>query len=220
MKKIMYCTLDTETVGGASNPTGTYNYGGKIHDRNGNVYASFSLLVAEHYEEIKNDDYAKKNFPLYAQYIDEGKVTVVPTEAEALAIIRSLCRIYEVKYLMAYNSGFDFVKTNCRELLDEFEFIDLYLMALQTIAHYKKYAKFCRVNGLKSRSGKTCATSAESVFAYITDNADYKEEHTAFEDACIEMQIFLACLKTHKKYTKNVHQWDCKKGKCFPKWEA
>ena len=43
------------------------------------------------------------------------------------------------------------------------------------------------------------------------------EEHTALKDAEIEMEIFLACLKMHKKYTKNVHQWDCKENKCFPK---
>lgn len=217
MKKTMYCTLDTETVGGASKPTGTYNYGGKIHDRYGNVKSGFSILVAEHYDKIKDDDYAKKNFDLYNQYINEGKVTVVATEQEALDLIRNLCRAYDVKYLMAYNSGFDFVKTNCAELLDEFEFIDIYLMALQTITHIKKYATFCRENNLLSRSGKSCATSAESMYAYITNNADYKEEHTAFEDACIEMEIFLACLRTHKKFTKNCHQWDCREGKVFPK---
>ena len=36
-KKIIYCTLDTETVGGASNPTGMYNLGCTIHDREGNI---------------------------------------------------------------------------------------------------------------------------------------------------------------------------------------
>ncbi len=220
MNKIMYCTLDTETVGGASNPTGTYNYGGKIHDRNGNVFASFSLLVSSHYDDIKEDDYAKKNFPLYERYINEGKVTVVPTEEMALDIIRQLCRAYNVKYLMAYNSGFDFVKTACRDLIAEREFIDIYLMTLQTITHIKKYAKFCINNGFCSASGKSVATSAESVYAYLTNNVDYSEEHTAFEDSKIEMKIFLACLATHKKFTKNEHQWNCKQGKCFPRWVA
>lgn len=217
MKKTIYCTLDTETVGGASRPTGTYNYGGKIHDKDGFVYASFSILVAEKFEEIRNDDYAKKNFPLYQKYINEGKVTIVPTEADAIALIRNLCRFYGVKYVMAYNSAFDFIKTNCRELLDEFEFIDIYLMALQTITHLKKYAKFCRENALYSRSGKTLSTSAESVYAYIINDASYEEEHTAFEDACIEMEIFKACLKMHKAFTKNCHQNDCRKNKCFPR---
>ena len=42
-KKIIYCTLDTETVGGASNPTGMYNLGCTIHDREGNIFATASL---------------------------------------------------------------------------------------------------------------------------------------------------------------------------------
>lgn len=221
MNKTIYCTLDTETVGGASTPTGTYNFGCVIHDRQGNIYATCSLLVMEHFEEIRNDDYAKKNFPIYAERLASGEMTAVATEAEALSIIRNLCHFYGVKYVMAYNTGFDLVKTACRDLCNDFEFIDLYLMALQTITHQKGYAKFCRENGFKSRTGKSCATSAESVYAYITNNPDYEEEHTAFADALIEMAIFVKCYSLHKKFTKNAHQWDCKGeefNKCFPKW--
>lgn len=221
MRKIIYCTIDTETVGGAANPTGAYNFGCTIHDREGNIFATCSLLVMEHYDEIRYDDYAKKNFPIYADRLSRGEMSAVATEVEALSIIRNLCHFYGVKYVMAYNSGFDFCKTICRELLDEFEFIDLYLMALQTITHKKSFAKFCRANDFISRSGKCCATSAEAVYAYITDNADFIEEHTALNDALIEMEIFVACLKMHKKFTKNAHQFDCKGrefNKCFPKW--
>lgn len=221
MNKTIYCTLDTETVGGASNPTGMYNLGAVIHDKDGNVLATTSLLVMEHYDEIRNDDYAKKNFEIYVERLNNGAISAVATESEAVEIVRNLCRFYGVKYVMAYNSGFDFVKTICRDLLDEFEFIDLYLMALQTITHQKGYNKFCHENDFISRSGKSVATSAESVYAYITRNADYIEEHTALSDALIEMAIFVKCYSLHKRFTKNAHQWDCKGkefNKCFPKW--
>lgn len=221
MNKTIYCTLDTETVGGIDHPKGFYNIGCTIHDRQGNIFATASILVMEYYDEIKNDDYAKKNFPIYAERLARGEMTAVATEAEALSIVRNLCKFYAVKYVMAYNTAFDFTKTICGELLNEFEFIDIYLMALQTITHQKGYAKFCRANGFKSNTGKSCATSAESVYAYITGNPDYIEEHTAFADALIEMEIFVRCLRMHKKFTKNCHQWDCKgkqANKCFPKW--
>jgi hypothetical protein len=221
MRKTLYCTLDTETVGGATNPTGTYNYGATIHDREGNIFATTSLLVMEHFEEIRNDDYAKKNFPIYIERLENGTMSAVATEEEALSIIYNLCRFYNVKYIMAYNTGFDLVKTNCRELAKEFEFIDIYLMALQTVCHLKSYATFCRMNGFKSRTGKSCATSAESVYAFISNNPNYEEEHTALSDALIEMEIFVKCLKMHKKFSKNIHQWDAKGkeyNKCFPKW--
>lgn len=215
--KTMYCTLDTETVGGASEPTGMYNVGCTIHDRNGNIFATCSMLVMEHYDEIRNDDYAKKNFPLYEQRLKTGEMSAVATETEAVEIVRNLCKFYNVKYVMAYNSAFDFTKTACRDLLNDFEFIDIYLMALQTITHLKGFQKFCIENGFKSASGKTCSTTAQTVYAFITDNADYEEEHTALNDALIEMAIFEKCLAMHKKFSKNVHQWDCRENKCFPK---
>lgn len=217
MRKTIYCTLDTETVGGVSNPTGMYNLGCVIHDKDGNIFATTSMLVMEHYDKIRNNDYAKKNFPIYEERLCKGEMTAIASEAQAVEVVRSLCKMYNVKYVMAYNSSFDFTKTVCRELLVDFEFIDIYLMALQTITHLKKYAKFCRENELYSRSGKTCSTSAESVYAFITDNADYAEEHTALSDAMIEMEIFKRCYAMHKKYTKNCHQYECKKGKCFPR---
>lgn len=218
MRKNIYCTLDTETFGGASNPKGIYHLAGIIHDRFGRIIAVFNYLIAEHYEEIEKDSYAKKNFHKYLEMIQNGDITVIATEKDAVNEVKKICDFYNVRYMMAYNSGFDFVKTECKELIKDREFIDIYLMTLQTITHIKKYAKFCLKNGLQSRSGKCVATTAESVYAYLTNNADYSEEHTALEDSKIEMQIFLACVKTHKPFTKNLHAWDCKYGKCFPKW--
>lgn len=221
MNKTIYCTLDSETVGGASTPTGMYNLGCTIHDKDGHIFATCSMLVMEHYDEIRTDDYAKKNFHLYEERLARGEMSAVATEEEAVSIVRNLCHFYGVRYVMAFNSGFDFCKTICRQLLDEFEFIDLWLMAVQTICHQKGYAKFCRENGFKSSSGKSCATSAESVYAYITGNPDYTEEHTALNDALIEMEIFVKCLSLHKKFTKNIHNFDAKGkeyNKCFPKW--
>jgi hypothetical protein len=215
-KPYIYATIDTETVGGATTPTGAYNYGLTIHTKYGEILATQNFLVAEHYEEIKNDDYAKKNFDLYNQYITEGKISVVATEDEAISLIRNICNFYNVKYIMAFNSGFDMVKTKCRELLDEFEFIDIWLMAVQTLTHRKNYKKFCDTFEMKNKKG-TCLTNAQTMYAYITNNPDYEEEHTALADSLIEMEIFVECLKTHKKFTKNTHCWDCTENKIFPR---
>lgn len=218
MRKTIYCTLDTETVGGVANPTGMYNLGCIIHDKQGHIYATTSLLAMEHYDKIHNDDYAKNNFHLYEERLTDGIMSAVATEAEAVEVVRNLCKLYNVKYIMAYNSAFDFTKTSCKSLLNDFEFIDIYLMALQTITHLKSYQKFCDANGMISSSGKTLSTTAQSVYAFITDNPDYVEEHTALEDSKIEMKIFMRCAGMHKHYTKNCHQRDCKeKNKCFPK---
>lgn len=205
--KNIYCTLDTETFGGASSPKGIYHLAGIVHDRQGGIYATFNFLIAEHYEEIQKDDYAKKNFHLYEEMVLNGDVTMIPTEEMAIDIVDAICTYYNVGYMVAFNSGFDYVKTACRSLLEGREFIDLWLVALQTIACRKKYVNYCKDHNFRTARG-SCSTSAQVVYGYLTNNPDYIEEHTALEDAKIEMEIFLACIKTHLAYTKNCHCWD------------
>lgn len=205
--KNIYCTLDTETYGGAATPQGIYHLGGIIHTRTGEILGGFNLLIAEHYNEIEKDEYAKKNFAKYAEMIDCGAVTLIPTEQMAVDLVDKLLDYYNANYVMAFNSAFDFVKTSCRQLLVGRQFIDIQLMAIQTLIG-RNYAQFCRDNDRLSASKKSIATNAESFYAFITDQPDYCEEHTAFEDSKIEMLIFLACLNKHKAFTKNAHWYD------------
>ena len=205
--KNIYCTLDTETFGGASNPKGIYHLAGIIHTRKGEVLATFNYLISEHYNEIEKDSYAKRNFHKYADMIANGIVTSIPTEKMAVEMVNNLCELYGVNVMTAYNSGFDFVKTECRELLNGRQFIDTWLMALQTITTKKSYEKFCVENGYLTKK-RNLQTSAEVVYRFLTSNTDFIEEHTAFEDSKIEMQIFLECLKMHKKFTQNTHCFD------------
>lgn len=219
--KNFYCTLDTETYGGAATPKGIYHLAGIIHDRNANPICAFNYVISEHYDEIQQDEYAKRNFDLYETMVKTGVATMIPTEAEAIAAVNSLCNWYSVNTMLAFNTGFDFCKTVCRDLLEGREFIDLFLMACETLAIRKKYGDFCREHGFKSKSGKSVATSAEAFYAYLTDNADYIEEHTALEDARIEMEIFRACIRSHKAFTKNCHFYDFPgKWILVPKWNT
>ena len=206
--KNIYCTLDTETFGGASRPKGIYHLGGIVHDRQCQILGTFNILVAEHFHEIAVDDYAKKNFDRYMDMVANGTCTMVATEDEAIAVVDHLLDYYGANVLMAFNTGFDYCKTACRALLTEGrEFVDIYLMACQCLAT-STYADFCREHDLLSRSKKCVATSAESFYAYLTNNPEYSEEHTAFEDSLIEMAIFAACIKTHKRFTRNCHFYD------------
>lgn len=203
----IYCTLDTETVGGATNPKGFYHLAGIIHDRKGNIYGCFNYIVADMLKEIEFDEYAKKNIALYEEMLREGTATLIDTQENAIAMVDALLDYYKTDYVMAFNSGFDFCKTMCADLLEGREFIDLWLMALETICQKKSYVKFCAENGRYNKKGN-CRTNAESVFAFLTDTPNYCEEHTALEDSKIEFAIFLACVRTHKRFTKNTHCWD------------
>ena len=203
----IYCTLDTETVGGASKPKGFYHLGGIIHDRQGNIYGCFNYLVAEMLDQVQEDEYAKDNFDLYFEMLETGEATLIDSQENAVAMVNALCDYYHVTTMTAYNSGFDYVKTMCADLLEGREFIDLWLMALETICQKAGYRRFCAESGRHKANGN-CSTNAESVFAFITNTPNYCEEHTALEDAKIELEIFKACINSHKRFTKNCHCWD------------
>ena len=204
----IYCTLDTETVGGATTPEGFYHLAGIIHDRQGNIFGCFNYLVADMLDRIEFDEYAKKNMPLYTVMLQEGSATLVDTQENAIAMVNAICEYYNVQTMMAFNSGFDYCKTMCRDLLEGREFIDIWLMALETICQKASYKKFCAENGRYNKKGN-CRTNAETVYAYLTDTPEFCEEHTALEDSKIELEIFNACIKSHKRFTQNCHCFDC-----------
>ena len=203
----MYCTLDTETVGGASKPLGFYHLGGIIHDRQGEVTGCFNYIVAEMLPYVLNDDYAKRNIGLYFKMLLEGTATLIDTQENAIKVVNSTLNFYNVNVMTAYNSGFDYCKTICAELLEGREFIDLWLMALETICQKASFKRFCAESGRYNNKGN-CKTNAETVFAYLTNAPNYCEEHTALEDSKIELEIFKACIKSHKKFTPNTHWFD------------
>ena len=216
----MYCTLDTETVGGINNPLGFYHLGGIIHNRNGEVIGCFNYLIAEMLSYVLNDDYAKKSLPLYYEMLNNGTATLIDTQEHAIKVVNSTLEFYNVNVMTAFNSGFDYCKTMCAKLLEGREFIDLWLMALETICYKASFKKFCAKNGKYNNKG-TCRTNAETVFAFLINDPEYCEEHTALEDSKIELQIFNACIKSHKRFTKNCHCFDSEnKWGLFPRIEG
>ena len=210
MNKTIYCTLDTETVGGACGGNDIYNLSGIIHDREGNYLATFNFIIAENFNRIDEAFYGKKTFHRYGEMMGKGEITVIPTEEQAIEIVNNLLNFYNVRYVMAFNTAFDYTKTACSRLLAGREFIDIQLMAMQIFGGRKSYSDFCHANNFRSNRGRgnKCASSAEAYYAFISNNPDFEEEHTAFADSSIEVEIFVACLRAHKTFTKNCHWYD------------
>ena len=210
MNKTIYCTLDTETVGGACGGNDIYNLSGIIHDREGNYLATFNFIIAENFNRIDEAFYGKKTFHRYGEMMGRGEITVIPTETQAIEIVNNLLDFYNVRYVMAFNTAFDYTKTACSRLLEGREFIDIQLMAMQVFGGRKSYSNFCHANNFRSNKGRgnKCASSAEAYYAFISNNPDFEEEHTAFADSSIEVEIFVACLRAHKAFTKNCHWYD------------
>lgn len=207
-RKNYYLTIDTETANGLDDPL-MYDIGGAIHDKNGNIYESFSFIIADIYcntELFKTAYYANKR-PHYEDGLKNGtrKMVSIFTAKNHIA---NLCKKYNVKAIIAYNARFDYSstqKTLRYATKSAFRWFlpygipvwDSWKMAQDTICKQANYRKFCEKNNLFTANGRL-KTSAEAVYRYITKDELFDEEHTGFEDVLVEIAIFAKCMAQHK----------------------
>ena len=217
IRKHFYLVLDIETANHADDAL-AYDIGIAIIDRFGNVYAKFSFVCYDIFElekELMTSAYYARKIPEYYEGIESGE-RVVATLYEIRKVIHELCKEYDVKAIMAYNAYFDTTGSN-RTLRyvtkSKYRYFFPYgipvhciwHMACQTICSQKKYYKFCIENGFVSKSGNI-KTSAEAVYAFLTNNPDFEEEHKGLEDVLIEAEIFAECVKKKKKMNRNINR--------------
>lgn len=214
-RKNYYLTIDTETCGDLQKQDMLcYDIGGAIHDKQGNIYESFSFVVYDVFvlevQKMVSCYYANK-LGIYTDDLKNGTRKMVSFEY-ARKYIRDLCKKYNVKAICAYNARFDWktLKNTSKHVLDEkyfypygVELWDTWKMAKDTICKQKSYERFCKENNFMTKH-KTprLKTSAETVYAYMTNNPNYEECHTGLEDVMIEIAIFTRCMRQHKKMKK------------------
>jgi hypothetical protein len=68
-------------------------------------------------------------------------------------------------------------------------------MANTNITQTEEYQEFCKANGrMTKHKTPRCRENAETLYAFLTGNPDYVEQHTALADCEIELAILLAAL--------------------------
>lgn len=214
-RKSYYLTIDTETANGMDDPM-VYDIGGCIHDKQGNVYATFSFVIYEVYrgmcEAMESAYYADK-IPMYEKQIQEGKRKIVRYKT-AKDHIKRLCDEYNVKAIIAHNARFDYKATATTQRYltsSKYRYFlpygipvwDTLKMAQDTICKQKTYIRWCEQNDYLTKYGKPRAT-AEILYRYITCDDNFQEEHTGLADVLIEKEIFAKCMSQHKKMRKNL----------------
>ena len=73
--------------------------------------------------------------------------------------------------------------------------VDTLKMARNKYKKDEKYGEFCYNNNFLTARGQRRYT-AEILYRFLTDNVDFVEQHTGLEDAEIEAQILMDCLKS------------------------
>ena len=210
-----YLTIDTETANSMDDPM-MYDLGGCIHDKRGNVYETFSFVIYDVFcadRELFNTAYYAEKRPMYEQQIQDGSRKIVSIFT-ARSHVHDLCKKYNVKAIIAHNARFDYRSTNCtlryitksrcRYFLPYgIPIWDTLKMAQDTICKQPTYIRWCQANDFCQKNGKPRAT-AEILYRYISGNTEFIEDHTGLEDVLIEKEIFVRCIRQHKKMRREV----------------
>lgn len=217
MKKQYYLIFDVETANSTEDAL-VYNIGYAVKDRQNRTYLERSLLVSDIFNDeqdlMKSAYYAKK-IPEYYEEIVNGKTEVVSFYA-LRQIITAIMKQFPGIIICAYNAHFDINAMNVtlRWLTkSKYRYFfpygtqvwDIWHMACQTICTQKGYRKFCEKWNFKTKSGYL-ATNAEIVYAYITKNPLFTEEHKGFDDVIIESEILNYCFRQHKKMNRQINR--------------
>jgi hypothetical protein len=210
LEKHYYLVIDTETANSLDCPI-VYDIGGAVIDKKGNVYETFSFVIYDTYvlmKDLMQTAYYKDKMPRYEQDLKDGKRKMVQFTT-AKKHIKTLCEKYNIKAVMAHNARFDNIstKTTIRYLTKSksryflphnIPIWDTLQMAKDTIAKQKTYIAYCKENGYMLKNG-TPRLTAEILYRFISHNANFIESHTGLEDVLIEKEIFVRCVRQHKK---------------------
>ena len=205
--------LDTETAGTFGKPF-VYDFGFVVADLYGNILYKFSTVIAETFLDKKLMDtaYYSEKIPNYNRDIRNGKRACMSFET-AKQIFKMAIEKWHIKEVFAYNVNFDIralnntstVLTGQKFFNDGLMLRDIWSMASCALMSTRKYFDFAMSHSLVTEKGNL-KTSAEACFQFLTDNAQFIEDHTALEDVEIEYEILLACKRKKKKLVDNLPQ--------------
>jgi hypothetical protein len=211
----MFLIIDTETTSTVEQPL-PYDVGYAICDRYGTIAIERSFVVAEMFldTELMQSAYFAEKIPLYWEDIKSGNRILKSLYNIRKQIIQDM-RDFNVKYVGAYNMGFDKRALNndiryiTKSLYRWFfpygtEFIDLWNLACTTILNRPSYIRYAIENNFISSKGNIF-TSAECAYRYITKDKDFSECHTGLEDVRIEIAIMAYCYRQHKTFDNSIN---------------
>lgn len=213
MRKHLYLMVDTETAGTLNEPL-VYDLGMAVVDKKGKVYKTFSLVIADIFygeKERMQSAYFSEKIPMYHEHIRQGIKTVCGFWG-AYRLVWRILKQYNIKAVVAHNASFDEKALNntinylSNGTLQTFFPEDMPIwctlaMARSVILTQTTYKKWCEKNGYLTKRGQPRGT-AEILYRYISNNPDFIEAHTGLQDVLIEKEIFVRCMRQHKKMEK------------------
>lgn len=218
-RKKYVMVLDVETtnnqigIKNAPNDGLVYDIGFTIADKKGNVYAKRSFAIKEIFDwnSLMNTAYYKNKLPIYYDRITKGRMEKISIW-EARKRIHKAIEYFNINEVYAYNASFDYTTLNntvryisgsgCRWFFPYgTQICDIWHIACQVLGVQKTF----QWENIRNDNGNLL-TNAERMFAYMSSNEKFEEEHTGLADALIETQILARCLKSHKSISKKINR--------------
>lgn len=217
-RKKYLMVLDVETTNnimekGAANDGLVYDIGFTITDKKGNIYAKRSFAVKEIFEwtDLMNTAYYKQKLPLYFERLKKGLIEKASIW-DIRKRIKKAIEMFDIKEVYAYNASFDYTTLNntvrylsgsaCRWFFPYgTQICDIWHIACQILGTQKTF----QWENVRNEKGNLI-TNAERMFAYLSQNEDFEEEHTGLADAIVETQILARCFSSHKSINKNINR--------------
>ena len=194
--------LDTETLG-LADPR-VYNLGYVVYDTEAHaklVERDYVIKQIFDNAELMQTAYYADKKPLYVERLEDGACKKL-FWGSACRVLTHDMEHYQVGAILAYNSRFDYnaILKTCQRYYTKrnptADGIADIMRVIATITETKEYKDFCKAHGFLTRHKKPrCQKKAETLYRYLTGNAEYKEEHTALADSRIELAIYLEALK-------------------------
>lgn len=190
--------IDTETID--LQKRFIYDIGYKVVNDKMNVVEQKHFIIKQVFDnkELFNTAYYREKRKRYVSLLKGRKAERVYFGYATQTIIRTLKK-YGITKIYAYNTSFDkgaFQYTcDFYKVIYPFEFcefIDIMQLA-KPIYNGLEYQAFAIKNGFITEKSNL-KKSAEKVFAFLTNNPKYEEEHISIPDCAIELYILKATL--------------------------
>ena len=226
-KESLVMVFDCETLASPLNYI-IFDYGWQVVDLDsGDILTEKSFISEELYNSaveegqafLIRDGTVKKS--TYLQHVLTGEIKTMQ-EKDIFTQMKN--DLKNVQFLSAYNIIFDksaLEKSHFRtfgrefEELKEVQLLDIYNLACNTILNTEEYRHFCESH--EDGSHKFISekgyynTGAEACYAYLTQNNEHTETHTALNDVKEETIILLHCFRNYsikEQYIKpNMQAW-------------
>lgn len=201
------CLLDVETANDTQDAL-TYDVSCRFLNTQGKIFDERAFVIRDIFI---GEPYLMKT-AYYAEKCPEYKADMFAGKREMMNFmdmrreILNLMNKYDCHTVAAYNCAFDrnALNTTLRYITKskyrwffpyDTKFVCIWNMACNTICQTSEYKSFAELYRYYSNHGKNYRATAETVYAFLSQNPNFNEEHKGMEDVRIEHEIMKECLK-------------------------